>query len=343
MNAAIAELLKVRLQDFSYVEKLAGMVRSITYERAGGKVTIPVASSVEDVLQCGDSTLQEMIPDERYKAIVYFEDMGAVPVKSRTRGTSWTSKIRCVCWLNTARLGGNVNVGDAVLQQFVHALQSSLYNSGPFIGVRHRIAGVATKGPSLFSAYTYPDSKRQYLLQPFDAFGIDIETELRIKPGCEPEVSGTDVSCWTPPASHRRRHPREFSCEELNDPTDGLTDAQKACVGAGGGGTCTGVDIRDSDGNLIAHVADGGTYTLVPMFLRYANEAAALAENTVVPTLQQEVYLEDSKRRYVGDNSSTVAALVTAAAFNPGFVEDNDGLITTYQGSDALIQLNAAP
>lgn len=341
MNASIAEMLKLRLQGFSYVEKLAGLVRPVTHER-GSKVTIPVASNVEDVLQCGDSTLLDMVPDERYRAIVYFEDMGLAQVKSRTRGISWTSRLRLVCWLNTAKLGGGATTGDQVAQQFMHALSSHLYNSGPFIGVRHRITGMPTKGSSLFSQYTYPDSARQYLMHPFDAFGIDIETEFRIKPGCEPEVNPTDGSCWTPDASHRRRYPREFSCEELLDGTNGLTDAQLACVGAGSG-PCTGVNILDSDGNVIAHIADGGTYTLVPMFLRYATEADALADNTTVPTLQQEVLVEDTGRRYPGKPPATVKGLVEALQFNPGFTQTDDGLLTRHGATDYLVQLNEAP
>lgn len=342
MNASIAELLKLRLQSFSYVEKLAGLVRPVTHERAGSKITIPVASNVEDVLQCRDSTLLEMVPDERYRTIVYFEDMGLVQVKSRTRGLSWTSRMRLVCWLNTAKLGGGSTVADQVAQQFMHAIKSNLYNSGPFIGLRHRITGMPVRGSGLFSQYAYPDSARQYLMHPFDAFGIEIETEFRIKPGCEPEVITTDGSCWTPDASIRRRHPREFSCEELLDSTNGLTDAQLACVGAGSG-PCTGVDILDSDGNVIATIADGGTYTLVPMFIRYANEAAALASSTV-PTLQQEVLLEDTLRRYPGDNTSTAAQLVGAKKFNPAVTEDPlTGLHTQFDGADTLIQLNQVP
>ena len=342
MNASLAELLKLRLQSFSYVEKLAGLVRPTTYERHGSKITIPIASNVEDVLQCGGSTLQEMVPDERYRAIVYFEDMGSVPVKSRTRGVSWSSKVRLVCWLNTAKLGGNTLAGDSVVQQFVHAIRSNLYNSGPFIGVRHKIVGMPMKGPGLFSQYTYPDSARQYLMPPFDAFGLDIETEFRIKAGCEPEVSGTDGSCWTPPVSTRHRHPREFSCEELLDSTNGLTGAQLACVGAGSG-PCSGVDILDSDGNVILHIADGGTYTLVPMFLRYATEADALADNTTVPTLQQEVLVEDTVRRYPGNPPATVKSLVETLKFNPGFTQNDDGLLTRHATTDYLIQLNEAP
>lgn len=150
MNASIAELLKLRIQQFSYVEKLGGLVRAVTFERQGQKITIPIGSGVEDPLECGDEQLLDLVPDERYRCIVFFEDRGLVPVTSRTRGQSWTSNLRLVCWVNTSLLGGDVNAGDAIMQQFLGAIQSGLYNLDPFIGVRHKLAGVATKGPSIF-------------------------------------------------------------------------------------------------------------------------------------------------------------------------------------------------
>lgn len=76
-----------------------------------------------------------------------------------------------------------------------------------------------------------------------------------------------------------------LSCANLNDPSQGLTDEQRlnclavtvyesdgttvnALVPAGGSYVlapaivCAGVDIVDQDNNVIAHVADGGTYTV---------------------------------------------------------------------------------
>jgi hypothetical protein len=259
MNASIAELLKLRIQQFSYVEKLGGIVRAVSFERQGGRITIPVGSGVEDPLQCGDNELLDLVPDERYKCIVFFEDRGLVPVVSRTRGQSWTSNLRLVCWVNTAKLGGDANAADAVLQQFLGVLNSGPYNLDPFIGIRHRLSGVASKGPSIFAAYTFPDAARQYLLWPFDAFAIDIATEFRIRPGCEPVVSGSDVTCWTPPSTYRRRHPREFSCEELNDPTNGLTLQQKLdCLDCDPGGPCADANVL-RDGLPYGTVASGGT------------------------------------------------------------------------------------
>ena len=342
MNDAIAELLRDRIESLAFVDKICGLVHVVTKQRAGKEVTIPVGINVTDALQCGDAEILDMVPDERYRTIVYFEGAGITNTRSRTRGTTWTSKIRLVCWVNTKKLNGDPMAAGKIIREFLGQLHHGPYNDGAFMGIRHRIEGMPIQGPELFSRYTYNEAVRQYLMPGrFDAFGIDIITTFRENPNCETPVDLTDVDCWTPPATHRRRHPKDFTCEELIDPINGLTAEQlgSECLNCGGVVACTGVDIRDSDGNLITHISDGGTYILDPIMLRYTNEAAALADAATIPTLQQEVVLNDTLRRYPGDGASTVAALVAANKFNPAFTEDPaTGLHTIFDGGDMIIQ-----
>lgn len=261
MNALIALLLKDRISQFTYVDRLAGLVRAITREQSGGPVTIPVAIDVDDPLACGESTMRDMVPDEAYACMVYFEDKGMRRVQTRTRGISYESRLRLVCWVNTAKLNGDAYAADRILQQFASDLHTGMYNDGPFIGLRHTVEAVPERGKGLFSAYNYPDSVRQYLLYPFDAFALDILTTLRIKPGCEDVVTASDTACWAPPTTRRRRQPSEFSCDELNAPITGLTDAQKECIdGCGDGGECpvTTVNGTESDTPTI-QVLQGGS------------------------------------------------------------------------------------
>ena len=255
MNSRIASLLKDRVSQFTYVDKLAGLVRAITYERAGQKITIPVDIGVNDPLACPDEAISDLVPNEGYGCIVYFEDRGMRRISTRTRGVEYESRMRLVCWVNTSKFQGDNTAGDRILQQFLGALQVGSHNTGPFIGVRHSVDGVPERGKNLFAPYTYPDSARQYLMWPFDAFGIDIVTTFRIKPGCEEQVQQGDESCWSPPTNRRRRNPSEFTCEELNAPITGLTDTQKGCIeGCGSNMPCTDPlqwELRDTQGNLL--------------------------------------------------------------------------------------------
>jgi hypothetical protein len=249
MNALVALLLKDRISQFTYVDRLAGMVRAVTKERAGASITIPVDIGVDDPWACGDSEITDMVPNDAYKCIVYFEDRGLRRVQNRTRGISFESRLRLVCWVNTAKFSNDNYAADRIMEEFVTDLNTGVYNDGPFMGVRHTTESVPERGKALFSAYTYPDSARQYLLFPFDAFALDIVTTMRIRPGCEDQVTPGSDECWVPPMNRRRRYPSEFTCEELQDPTTGLTASQlgSGCLNCSGGGcnTCTVVNAAD--------------------------------------------------------------------------------------------------
>ena len=276
MNALVALLLKDRISQFTYVDKLAGLVRAVTYERAGGTITIPVDIGVDDPLACGDAEVSDLVPNEGYKCIVYFEDRGLRRIQSRTRGISFESRLRLVCWVNTAKFSGDNYAADRIMEQFIGSLQDVPTNEGPFIGVRHQVETIPECGKSLFSAYTYPDTARQYLLFPFDAFALDIVTTMRIRPGCEDQVTPGSDECWVPPTNRRRRYPSEFTCEELQDPETGLTTAQlgSGCLNCSGGGPCDLCDtVQANSADEVIGCIDGGDVPLATNTLLARAEA----------------------------------------------------------------------
>lgn len=123
------------------------------------------------------------------------------------------------------------------------------------------------------------------------------------------------------------------------------TDTDTPAVYPPSGGVCEGVDILDGDGNVIAHVNDGDTYTVDEMpyiAATYASLAAASADTTTVPTSTQAIKV--AGRLYQGDGTKTSAELVAAKVFNPSFTEDpTNGIVTNYDTTAVQVQINALP
>jgi hypothetical protein len=252
----IATILKDRIAAFTYVDKIGGLVRVARQNREGREIVIPVAGDVDEAYACDPATIRDMVPDDRYGCIVYFEDRGTTRITERTRGTSYRASLRLVCWINTLKFGSDPTTADRILEQFTNDLNvGQPYNTDTLIGLKHSVEGFPQRGASIFSQYTYPEAERQYLLWPFDAFALDITATYRIKPGCEEAPVPDDDACWTPPVTRKRRNPSEFTCDELLDPVTGLTAAQLGpeCLDCGGGGTCDPLTwtLRDEDGNLL--------------------------------------------------------------------------------------------
>lgn len=201
MNAGIADLLKARIATIGYVDKLAGLVHPVEFQRKGpdGKTVLlrlPIALNVTDPLNCTDEAIRDLVPDERYRMIVYFEDRSGARMVEKQGRWGWESTLRLVAWVNTAKMANVPSAGDLALQAIVKAIESGgTTNSGQYIGVRHTVIGMPPKGAALFSAYTYPEGVRQYLFPPFDSFALDITTRFTLNPDCGPAVDPSTVAC----------------------------------------------------------------------------------------------------------------------------------------------------
>ena len=247
----IATILKDRIAAFTYVDKIGGLTRVARQQREGTEIVIPVAGDVDEAYACDPATIRDMVPDDRYGCMVYFEDRGTTRITERTRGTSYRASLRLVCWVNTLKFGSDPTTADRILEQFVNDLNvGQPYNTDTLIGLKHSVEGIPQRGASIFSQYTYPEAARQYLLWPFDAFALDITATYRIKPGCEEAPVPDDDACWTPPVTRKRRNPSEFTCDELTDPVTGLTAEQLGpeCLDCEGGGPCEplGYDLHNT-------------------------------------------------------------------------------------------------
>lgn len=243
MNATIANLLLARIADadLPWLDKTAGLTRAITFQKGSGKApyTWPVACTVDDPLACEESTIAELLPDDRYASIVFIEgDAYPRRVKEPGLGVKYVSRLRVVAWLNCSRLGGACNCGDLAAQNLIAAIDGKKYQEGYFTSVRHKVVGGGpARGKDIFARYTFDEKRSQYLHYPFDFFALDVETEVRVMPGCESKLNPENADCWTGPTTTRRRHAKDFSCEELNDPDTGLTPEQREeCLNCSGDG-----------------------------------------------------------------------------------------------------------
>lgn len=226
MNARIAALLLSRLVGLPWIDKTAGLVRVAKKKLVSGKeIRFPVGCNVTDAVACHPSSVAELSPDTNFISVLYFEDRGAVVVnRTKTKGTSYTSKLRLVVWVNTPKLGDACATGDAVqlLAQAAIEGDGRRYNSGVFRSVLHRITSVAVKDAGIFSRYTYDDAGRQLFAHPFDYFALDIDTEFRLIAGCEEDLNIDPTECWTPvPGSVTPPTPQCPVVRTCGDPSTG--------------------------------------------------------------------------------------------------------------------------
>lgn len=196
MNNTIANILKGYIDDFTWIDKIAGLVQTANIqEKIGDNITeksYPIACDVT-ADACIKGHYKDLIPDSKKKSVLYFEDRGGVQFESREGGKlRYTASLRLVGWLNLKLLledscgtsTGNCGVSGAYVIEIIKALPYIPFDVGDFYSITIEPPSQVERSVDIFSRYTYSEEATQYLLYPFDFFALDIDVEFTIIPEC---------------------------------------------------------------------------------------------------------------------------------------------------------------
>lgn len=206
MNYSIATIFNTYLDDLSFFERLAAVVRPMTFftgaEGSAVKKIYPIdcSTSYKDCV-AASKKYTDLVPNSKYKSIHYFEDGGVSQINNNGR-KDWRfeSKLRLVGWINLKKLGKtDCSISAKAILQIINALPSDRFNSGEYMNIQITSISEAPKSSAIFSKYTYDEAVTQYLMFPFDYYALDITTQFTISKSCiEAFELGTETECETP-------------------------------------------------------------------------------------------------------------------------------------------------
>jgi len=195
MNHAIADILKARIIDLDFVDKIAGLVAP-TYmnipDKDGNMVEkcFPI-SCTTTVQDCKEGLYNDLCPDSKYKTVIYFEDRGVSYDRREGKFIYYKSNLRLVCWINIALIesdactdGTDCSMSAELIKEIICAMPSHPTNISPFVSVYPVITSQEIRSNSIFSQYTYNEKQVQYLMYPYDYFALNIETSFAVCQNC---------------------------------------------------------------------------------------------------------------------------------------------------------------
>jgi hypothetical protein len=191
MNNKIANILKSHIEDLTWIDKIAGLVQTVSMrEKIGESVVFksyPVSCDI-DYDSCTKGRYQDLTPNSKKKSVLYFEDMGVSFIARKGNTMVFQSSLRLVCWLNlklidSATCDSEVEhcsvSGDYVIE-ILKALPDVPFSETGFVSIN--ISGISevVRSVDIFSKYTYNEQSTQFLLWPFDYFGLDLEITFTV-------------------------------------------------------------------------------------------------------------------------------------------------------------------
>lgn len=205
MNTIIASQIKDAIvANVTWADRVVGMVRTARrYSGADNSIEqrFPVSCDVSerDCLQA-NAKQHHVVPDSKLKALIYFEDHGAIPSGIQSsRGINYISSITLICWMNLNKLGQTSCSASAFAQaQLIEIIKKvRIARIDPINSIVVSEISIQEKSAAIFSRYTYNESDLQYLLYPYDYFALDIKVNFEIPFGCGNSWVNPEIPCAT--------------------------------------------------------------------------------------------------------------------------------------------------
>lgn len=177
---------------FCWIERYGGLATTVKQPSDGTnqKCSYPVSCSVKNK-ECWENQLYlNLVPDDKYKSIVYFEEVGASQIVDVKKGACvFKQKVRLVFWVNMLQLGyDQCSIIHMLLPQLVKCFHcknwvQQVQGIGQIYTEVSNILGSTETILRVFNKYNYGDQYCLYLY-PYEVGAIDITVQYMVDANC---------------------------------------------------------------------------------------------------------------------------------------------------------------
>lgn len=170
MIRSIIKQILPDIQALNFADLVAGVVTQATQNimdkgNAVAKKIFPIYENSPTACQNGDYSI--LTPDEKYKSIIYFEEINSSVVAQTNYEIKMSTDVRLVAWFNLKKINNTVN-SDTLLRLIMQAIPEQVAGFNEIENIKIKFNGIENKTPTVFSNYTYDEAETQYLLFPYD-------------------------------------------------------------------------------------------------------------------------------------------------------------------------------
>lgn len=199
MNIDIAEVLKGFLTTASFTDKIAGLVQTmrvgITNNDGQRTESLFPVSCLYTYDECKTGKYAELVPNSKYKSILYFEDNGLSFGQREGRWQFVESRLKLICWANMKKIDKDDYNSSNMISEILYLFPDMPFDSGIFKQVLISVTGQDIRNNSIFSKYSYNEPFTQYLMYPYDYFALNLTINFKIIPACYEPTDNPTTDC----------------------------------------------------------------------------------------------------------------------------------------------------
>lgn len=191
MIRSIVKKIVPLIEALNFSDLVAGIITPATKKiinSSGNAVTklFPIYENTPQTCKSGDYII--LTPDEKYKSVIYFEEVNSIVISQSNYEIKLQSDIRLVGWFNLKKININAT-SDLFSQLLIQAIPEKIADFGQIYNINIEFNGIENKNPLIFSSYTYDESETQYLLFPYDYCALRYTVNYAFNKSCEPDLS----------------------------------------------------------------------------------------------------------------------------------------------------------
>jgi hypothetical protein len=197
------------------IDSLLPYIQALNFADKVGGIVIPITRKIPNATDSGTTTetfpayynynatncilgdYLDMVPDSSKMTVIYFEDNGSTINSEDRHYYLIESRVKLVFWANLKNISSTLIDGTILAANIIDAIPHFLPNTGYCTKIQTEFVGMDEKSPAIFGAYSYDETRKQYLMYPFDYGALsyiirwqlakDCISDLRLNPDpCSP-------------------------------------------------------------------------------------------------------------------------------------------------------------
>jgi hypothetical protein len=243
--------------------------------------------------QCDGNDYISLIPDDSLKSLIYHELISDIVDEDNDSYQQHTATVRLVAWFNLRNINSALTNCEQLLQLINNKIPFIIADTGAAYRITCETTDKRIRDKSIFAAWSYSESEKQYLIYPFDFGHITMRISYRLNK-CADDIVINPNSC-----NDLKAYPFAivYDKNQVIELREGQTHTCELCGD---------IKIYNSAGVLLYSVAPEGTATITDTLIK---DSAGATLHSVKAQAQQVI-----ADVVVVNSESTVLATIKAEA-----------------------------
>ena len=144
--------------------------------------------------QCDGNDYISLIPDDSLKSLIYHELISDIVDEDNDSYQQHTATVRLVAWFNLRNINSALTNCEQLLQLINNKIPFIIADTGAAYRITCETTDKRIRDKSIFAAWSYSESEKQYLIYPFDFGHITMRISYRLNK-CADDIVINPNSC----------------------------------------------------------------------------------------------------------------------------------------------------